>query len=228
MHLVLAQSCYRKLSVRLCVCPSISRLLLMTNRKLHMRFPLVPKSTTLDYLEGPFCTLFQSTSFCRSSSRKFQWRLTHSAAELQVYNRRFFTERRLGWSYKMGISTMAPFKSPGTEGIFTILLQKGIRHLVYPLHSIYRASLLLGYIPKVWRTAQVAFIPKPGKLDYTTAKVFRPISLTSFLLKGMEKLVDRYLRSGPLVNLPIHPWQPVAALRQVLAGPMPCQLPLKK
>jgi len=41
----------------------------------------------------------------------------------------------------------------------------------------------------------------------TTAKAFRPISLTSFLLKGMEKLIDRYLRSGPLLDLPIHPRQ---------------------
>jgi len=97
---------------------------------------------------------------------------------------------------------MTPFKSPGTDGIFPVLLQKGIQHLVYPLQSIYRASLLWGYIPKAWRTAQVAFIPKPGKLDYTTAKALRPISLKSFLLKGMEKLVDRYLHSGPLVNLP--------------------------
>jgi len=36
-------------------------LLLMTNRKLHTRFRLVPKSTTLDDLEGLLCTLFQNT-----------------------------------------------------------------------------------------------------------------------------------------------------------------------
>ena len=102
---------------------------------------------------------------------------------------------------------MSPFKSPGRDGIFPVLLQKGIHYLADPLQSIYRASLLLGYIPKSWCTAQVAFIPKPGRLDYTTAKAFRPIGLTSFLLKGMEKLIDRYLRSGPLLDLPIHPRQ---------------------
>ena len=36
------------------------RLLLMTNRKLHTRFQLVPKSTTLDDLEQPLRTLFQN------------------------------------------------------------------------------------------------------------------------------------------------------------------------
>ena len=102
---------------------------------------------------------------------------------------------------------MSPFKSPGKDGIFPVFLQKGIEHLVDPLQSIYRASLLLGYIPTSWHVAQVAFIPKPGRLDYTMAKAFRLISLTSFLLKGMEKLIDRYLHSGPLATLPIHPWQ---------------------
>jgi len=93
---------------------------------------------------------------------------------------------------KWAISTMAPFKSPGIDGMYPVLLQKGIHHLVYPLQKIYRESLVSGYIPQVWRTAKVTFIPKPGKPDYTVAKAFRPICLTSFLLKGLEKLVDRY------------------------------------
>jgi len=33
----------------------------MINRKLHTRFRLVPKSTTLDNLEGPLRTLLQNT-----------------------------------------------------------------------------------------------------------------------------------------------------------------------
>ena len=36
------------------------RLLLMTNRKLHTRFRLLPKSMTLDDLERPFRILFQN------------------------------------------------------------------------------------------------------------------------------------------------------------------------
>jgi len=77
---------------------------------------------------------------------------------------------------KWAISTMSLFKSPGREGIFPVLLQKGIHYLADPLQSIYRASLLLGYIPKSWRTAEVAFIPKPGRLDYTTVRDPRFIS----------------------------------------------------
>jgi len=47
------------------------RLLLMTNRKLHMHFRLVPKSTTLDDLEGPLCTLFQN--MCLSEPNTKIW-----------------------------------------------------------------------------------------------------------------------------------------------------------
>ena len=37
------------------------KLLLMTNKKSHTRFRLEPKSTTLDDLERPLCTLFENT-----------------------------------------------------------------------------------------------------------------------------------------------------------------------
>jgi len=46
------------------------RLLLMTNRKSHSRFRLVPKSTNLDDLEGPLRTLFQNKCVFRSPPRK--------------------------------------------------------------------------------------------------------------------------------------------------------------
>jgi hypothetical protein len=37
------------------------------------------------------------------------------------------------------------------------------------------------------------FTPKPGKANDTEAKAYRPISLLSFMLKIMEKLVDRHI-----------------------------------
>ena len=116
---------------------------------------------------------------------------------------RIITEDRIQCAF----NSMAPYKTPGQDGIYPVLLQRGVQYLLYPICSIYRASLTLGYIPKIWRETRVTFVPKPGNIDYTTAKAVRPISSTSFLLKGMEKLVDRYLRDGPLAKLPIHPRQ---------------------
>ena len=48
------------------------RLLLRSNRKSYTRFRLVPKSMTLDDLEGSLCTLFQNTCVFRSSLRKYE------------------------------------------------------------------------------------------------------------------------------------------------------------
>jgi hypothetical protein len=61
-----------------------------------------------------------------------------------------------------------------------------------------------GFIPIAWRQVKVTFFPKPGKLDYTEAKAYRPISLSSFLLKTMEKLVDRHIRDGALRVYSLH------------------------
>ena len=96
---------------------------------------------------------------------------------------------------------MDAYKSPDEDGIFPSLLQKGLPYVLTPLCLIYRACIANSYIPQVWRHTRVLFLPKPGKIDYTTAKA---ISLTSFLLEGLEKVIDRYLWDGPLVDLPLH------------------------
>ena len=51
------------------------------------------------------------------------------------------------------------------------------------------------------------FIPKPGRNSYCGPKDFRPISLTSFLLKTLDRLVDRFLGDEILVSKPLHPKQ---------------------
>jgi len=54
-----------------------------------------------------------------------------------------------------------------------------------------------------WRHTSVVFIPKPGK-SLTQAKSLRPISLMSFILKILEKLIDRHIRGSVLVEKPLH------------------------
>jgi hypothetical protein len=48
----------------------------------------------------------------------------------------------------------------------------------------------MAYVPAIWHQVKVVFIPKAGKNSYTGPRDFRPISLTSFLLKTLERLVD--------------------------------------
>jgi hypothetical protein len=105
---------------------------------------------------------------------------------------------------RWAISTLKSFKSAGTDGIVPALLQQGAEHVVPHLCRIFRASMVYGFIPTAWRQVRVTFIPKPGELDYTGAKAYRPISLSSFLLKMMEKIVDRHVRGGALKENPLH------------------------
>ena len=72
---------------------------------------------------------------------------------------------------------------------------------------IFHASLAKGYVPAMWHQVKAVFIPKPSRSSYRGPRGFRPISLTSFLLKTMERLVDRFLKDEILVLQPLHPNQ---------------------
>ena len=84
------------------------------------------------------------------------------------------------------------------------MLQQGFELLAGKLLMLLRASLALGYIPMSWRHPDgVVFIPKPGK-PLSQAKSLRPFSLMSFILKTLEKLLDRHIRDGVMVEKPLH------------------------
>jgi len=85
-----------------------------------------------------------------------------------------------------------------------VLLQEALEQVIGPLTRTLRACIALGYTPKAWKLARVVFIPKLGRTHCTSAKDFRPISLTSFLLKTLEKLVDAYLKNVIHVRQPLH------------------------
>lgn len=86
------------------------------------------------------------------------------------------------------------------------MLQKSLPHLTSTFTSLFQASFALGYIPSAWRKVNVIFIPKPGK-DIVEPKSYRPISLTSFFLKTMERLVDIHIRETIIHTQAIHPLQ---------------------
>ena len=79
-------------------------------------------------------------------------------------------------------------KSPGPDGLRPLVLKnlsnKCIKHILF----IYKACLKLAFTPTKWKGSRVVFIPKPGKNNYKTAKSWRPISLTNYILKALERL----------------------------------------
>ena len=64
--------------------------------------------------------------------------------------------------------------------------------------------MVSGYTPQIWRQSKVIFIPKPGKDDYAQAKSFRPISLTPFLFKTLERLCYWQIQKTALRSKPIN------------------------
>ena len=94
-------------------------------------------------------------------------------------------------------------KSPGPDALRPMLFQYLPENIIKILTFVYKSCIALSNTPSLWRVAKVIFIPKPGKTDYSLASSFRPISLSNYLLKGLERLcvwkVDQVL-----VDYPIH------------------------
>jgi hypothetical protein len=72
------------------------------------------------------------------------------------------------------------------------------------LSNIFTAVVQLGYVPARWRTSDVIFIDKPGKTDLENPRSFRPISLTSFVYKTLEKVVAMDLEENAFKDNPMH------------------------
>ena len=110
-------------------------------------------------------------------------------------------EDKIWWA----VGSFELYKSPGEDRVYPVLLQQGLSVLLGPLTTVYGASIELGHILAVWRIARLVFLSKPGRHTHEVAKDYRPIILASFILKVLERLIDRFIRDGPLVERPLHP-----------------------
>lgn len=82
-----------------------------------------------------------------------------------------------------------PMKAAGPDGIKPIVFKHLPIVFIQFLTVIYAACLKLHYTPKLWWKATVVFLPKPGKPNYILGKYFRPIVLSNFFLKGLERII---------------------------------------
>ena len=87
------------------------------------------------------------------------------------------------------LASFGDYKAAGVDEIKPIVLKNLGQKALYRLVKIFKASIMLAYIPKCWRESRVIFIPKSGKSDYSDPRSFRPLSLMSFILKSLERLV---------------------------------------
>ncbi len=101
---------------------------------------------------------------------------------------------------RWAVNSFMTYKTPGPDGIYLICLQEGLDQIVKYLIMVYRGSIAMGHIPKPWRDVRVVLIHKLGK-EPSLAKSDRPISLSSFMVKTLERVI-RFLREADLDKAP--------------------------
>ena len=79
-------------------------------------------------------------------------------------------------------------KSPGPDSFRPQVLMQLPANILQYIIIIYEVCIALHFTPTCWKNSTIIFIPKPGKASYTDPKSFRPISLSNYLLKALEKL----------------------------------------
>lgn len=118
---------------------------------------------------------------------------------------KLFNDEAIRWA----INSFSPCEVAGCDGIFPEILQKCFDILLPILKIFFVRSHVWSYIPNVWRNVKVTYIPpKVGKRPRYEPKSYKPISLSSFCLKTMEKDIDRNIRDDILTKLPLNQNQP--------------------
>lgn len=101
------------------------------------------------------------------------------------------------------LKRIKPRKAPGPDGIGSRLLKDCADPLSGVITRLYNLSLSLGRVPVLWKTSCVVPVPKTARP--TEPNHYRPVALTSHLMKTMERIILRHLR--PLVSSALDPLQ---------------------
>jgi ribonuclease HI len=104
----------------------------------------------------------------------------------QIYNRPF-SIRELQYALTHSNNT-----APGEDGIHYQMLKHLPESAKIYLLAIFNKYFKESYFPKIWASAIVIPVPKPGK-DGTRPSNYRPIALTSCVCKVFERLINERL-----------------------------------
>ena len=97
------------------------------------------------------------------------------------------------------LRSFGPKKAAGPDGLRPNVLRSLGWEAIGLLTEIYRESISTATIPRPFLHMSVIFIPK-DKPDKSSPKSFRPITLASFLLKGLERIVQWHFNETILQN----------------------------
>ena len=104
---------------------------------------------------------------------------------------------------KIALESFKSNRSPGSDGIQPVIFKRLPTNVLEYLRVIFVCCIHFRYTPKSWKKSMVIFIPKPGKSSYKSPKSFRPILLSNYFLKCLEKLVV-WKMDEALIEKPIH------------------------
>ena len=167
----------------------------MAKKIKHLTTGLQPKVTTLQTDQGKSTEVGEET--CKEMMNKHfppesqvdEKPYSHTKLSTKDINKGSTTEWITSYHVRRVLLKFKAKKSPGPDCFKPIIFKHLPNNILETIAFINRATLALHYTPKVWKESNVVFIPKAEKDNYQKAKSFRPISLSNYLLKGLEKLV---------------------------------------
>ena len=110
----------------------------------------------------------------------------------------------------MAIKTLKTHSAPGPDEFPAILLKNCVNELAKPLTLLYRNMLDTGIVPQDLKTAHITPIHKKG--SKSQAKNYRPVALTSHIIKIFEKVFAKqlaeYLENNNKMNPTQHGFRP--------------------
>ncbi|CAK1589381.1 unnamed protein product [Parnassius mnemosyne] len=95
---------------------------------------------------------------------------------------------------KQAYRSFNPKKAPGADGFTADICLHAIESNPELFLAFLNKCLTLQHFPKTWKIATVIVLKKPGKVDYTMPKAYRPIGLLPILGKIFEKMLVNRLK----------------------------------
>ena len=91
-------------------------------------------------------------------------------------------------------------KAPGPDGILTSTLRSYADQLTPVLTDIFNTSVTLQIVPFCFKLSTI--IPVPKKTNPKSSNDFRPVALTSVVMKVFERIMLKYIQSlsSPLLD----------------------------
>ncbi|ETO08846.1 hypothetical protein RFI_28541 [Reticulomyxa filosa] len=98
---------------------------------------------------------------------------------------------------------ISAYKAQGPDSIHNQMLKNGGQSMIDSMSLLFDWSFKIGYVPKLWKRANIIPIPKPDR-DHSMCKNYRPIALLSSVGKLLERIITMrlmwYLNENQLLH----------------------------